>query len=910
MSSTAAEIVKQIPSGLLDSPVSDDHLVEISRELVNWEGLAPFLKVNLAREEEIRRSAPNDYGYQKRKFLQTWKQMSGNDATYRQVITALCCAENVDLAEKVKVLVLQGPQRSKDPPDVLPSVLQTFREHLIDSCKALPHPSREQWPLLGLSHYVELTLHEILSRKEEQVVAEEVKLHQIFASSHKVNRKFVLIEGAPGSGKTTLTWHMLQQWAEGKLFQQFSLLIHISLSDADLAVLNATCLADVIPHGDKDMREKVAIAIAERSGKGVCFLVDAWDEAPPAFSRKNYFHRLLLGDVGKEHFPCCSSIVASRPVASAALLTLATSHVVIHGFNSFSIEEFVDVSLSSDEEKERFSQMLEVKPELVALCHLPLYISIVMHLFKTSNKALPSTQTELYTAFILSKLIRHRSLRMTTDGNSFDEVTDFTDLPEEMVIKFRALCALAYTGVREQSTSFDKKVLSEIGITESTPDTLSLMRDNWQIKPLGIRHTFNFLHYTIQEYMAAHHILSLGPEEQRKAVADLLNDSPLSMTLPFYAGLSKLENKDILNLLVKKAEVPLDQHSVTEALKKAISQPGLDPRRQFLASVDCIYESGKFEEYSHFNLQADGIFFAQDCAIYLEGFFLNYHCLSLGCFLKHAVIKKTLHLTLDRCFITDVSFPLIAIPLCSAEQLSYRLFMTENLITHRALECIRGGLGNIKDLAIGGSSHPGFNPFLALKYLAEGLNRSPCFEHLSLVSNFTSEHKYHLLVLIMSCKSLQMLQFSSCNLSGAIPVLSVALKYRRIVNLTMWNCSLNDEDLCELGKMLYHCRDTLHLILIHDFFKNPFSSEALTQFLEAIRDSRCLLHSLYCNQYHTLNTTQQNIVDDIQYWRTTHQMKQLSIETCDCFYFSPMTQDIVTLPLLPPDIVSGLSFFE
>ena len=583
-------------------------------------------------------------------------------------------------------------------------------EHLIDYCKALRHPSREQ-RLLRLCNYVELTLHEI----HENKVGKEIKLHQIFASSHKANRKFVLIEGAPGSGKTTLIWHLLQQWAEGKLFQQFSLLIPISLSDADPTVLNATCLADVIPHGNEDMREKVAKAIAEKSGKGVCFLVDAWDEAPSAFSQQSsYLHQLLLGDVGKKHFPCCSSIVASRPVASDALLPLATSHVVIRGFNSFSIEEFIDVSLSSDEEKERFLHILAVKPELVALCHLPLHISIVLHLFKTSNKALPSTQTELYTVFILSKLIRHRSLRMTTDGNSYDEVTDLSDLPEEMVIKFRALCELAYTGVREWNTSFDKKVLKRIGITESVPDTLSLMMDNKEIRPLGMRHTFSFLHYTIQEYMAAHHILSLGPEEQRKAVTELLNNSPLSMTLPFYAGLSKLENKDILNLLVKKAEVPLDLHSVAEALKKAVNQPGLDPRRQFLASVDCIYESGKFEEYSYFNLQADCIF-DQDCAICLEGFFLSHHCLSLGCFLKHAVIKETLHLTLDRCFITDVSFPLIVTPLCSAE-LSYRLNVAHIPITHRALECIRGGLGNIKDLKIGGSSHPGFNPFLALKH--------------------------------------------------------------------------------------------------------------------------------------------------------------------------------------------------
>ena len=105
---------------------------------------------------------------------------------------------------------------------------------------------------------------------------------------------------------------MLQQWAEGKLFQQFSLLIPISLSNADPTVLNATCLADVIPHESKDLREKVAKAIAEKSGKGVCFLVDAWDEAPPTFfQQSSYLHQFLMGGVGKKNLPVVLLLLSS-----------------------------------------------------------------------------------------------------------------------------------------------------------------------------------------------------------------------------------------------------------------------------------------------------------------------------------------------------------------------------------------------------------------------------------------------------------------------------------------------------------------------------------------------------------------------------------------------------------------------
>ena len=32
----------------------------------------------------------------------------------------------------------------------------------------------------------------------------------------------VLVEGAPGVGKTTLAWELCKQWGKGKLFQQFA----------------------------------------------------------------------------------------------------------------------------------------------------------------------------------------------------------------------------------------------------------------------------------------------------------------------------------------------------------------------------------------------------------------------------------------------------------------------------------------------------------------------------------------------------------------------------------------------------------------------------------------------------------------------------------------------------------------
>ena len=44
-------------------------------------------------------------------------------------------------------------------------------------------------------------------------------------------KELILTEGAPGSGKSTLLWYMCQKWATGEMFQEFSLVIHITLRE-------------------------------------------------------------------------------------------------------------------------------------------------------------------------------------------------------------------------------------------------------------------------------------------------------------------------------------------------------------------------------------------------------------------------------------------------------------------------------------------------------------------------------------------------------------------------------------------------------------------------------------------------------------------------------------------------------
>ena len=64
--------------------------------------------------------------------------------------------------------------------------------------------------------------------------------------NNKSERIAVLFEGVAGSGKTTLSLHICREWAEGRLLQQFQLLIHVQLNDPKLKTMKCK-IADLIP---------------------------------------------------------------------------------------------------------------------------------------------------------------------------------------------------------------------------------------------------------------------------------------------------------------------------------------------------------------------------------------------------------------------------------------------------------------------------------------------------------------------------------------------------------------------------------------------------------------------------------------------------------------------------------------
>ena len=158
--------------------------------------------------------------------------------------------------------------------------------------------------------------------------------------------------------------------------------------------------------------------------------------------------------------------------------------------------------------------------------------------------------TELYTAFSLTLLIRY--LHDQEYCPRIRKLDKFEHLPPKVHKKFLAICKLASEGISNNHQLIFSDLPDDfetLGFMQSVPE-LHISS--------GVSVSYNFLHLTIQEFLAAYH-LSLQPEEVQKdsiSTSDSYwfrptKSASAGIVTKFLAGITRLEN--VLN---KQLPVP------------------------------------------------------------------------------------------------------------------------------------------------------------------------------------------------------------------------------------------------------------------------------------------------------------------------------------------------------------------
>ena len=342
----------------------------------------------------------------------------------------------------------------------------------------------------------------------------------------------VLVEGGAGIGKTTLSVSLSVDWMYGKLFQEFELLLLLPLRHEKVA--RAGSLPELLKlfHPSPRVCESVASYLEDEEGKNVLVIADGWDELSESQRNESSFvYQLLFVD-----FPLMSVVVTSRPSASAPLHNLACvdRFVEIKGFGGDDIKEYVQSEFVSDQEKaQHLLEQLEDNPLIESVCSIPLNCAIVCHLWHTLKGDLPSTMTQLYEKIILHFVCRNLR-KLPAYGPTFS-MESFDNLPESLKKSWCNICEFAFKALEKDQIVFSKKELPEIS-RDGDEQVLcfGLLQSVETVLALSSEVSYNFLHLTFMEYLAALH---LSKQPLDSSLLALFYNPRFSIVLRFYFGI-------------------------------------------------------------------------------------------------------------------------------------------------------------------------------------------------------------------------------------------------------------------------------------------------------------------------------------------------------------------------------------
>ena len=418
----------------------------------------------------------------------------------------------------------------------------------------------------------------------------------------------VLVEGAPGVGKSVFAWQLCHKWAH-KLanLKHFDLVVLAQLREK--RAQEAKQLSDLFPLSKNSSIEQVIAEIGD--GENILIILDGFDELPREQRQEGSVYIDLIKD--QELLPEATVIVTSRPSVSAYIMKYSMDRrLEILGFTEAKIVEFAKSFDFSDATcQTKFLEYINSNPVIKGMMYLPLNAFFVASVFKftyRTNSPYPKTMTQLYDALIRSLIRYHlavpddytmpKSLMCREDINKLDPVERD---------KLLVIARIAYEGLCDE-----KYVFTDLDGSEF--DHLGMMKKTTSLDDtaVGPTYTFSFLHLTLQEYLSALHF-SIGQSltDNRNIALRLLSwiwtccihplwytgpDIPhvvrRSMVLRFLAGLCKhstsfscQEVGDVL-VSIKKRH---DRVPVLRGLHMALS---VLQRSSFpLLFIQCLYES-------------------------------------------------------------------------------------------------------------------------------------------------------------------------------------------------------------------------------------------------------------------------------------------------------------------------------
>ena len=435
------------------------------------------------------------------------------------------------------VLIHHQGQHSMKQATAVAQVIQTGN---IDEITSLA--SNQSIP----KHYPKLDSHEPLQEVlDSSTVTKE--LAEILAPlEQSKDPQFILIEGAPGIGKSILLKELAYRWGNKQLLKTFKLVLLVSLRNP--TVQQATLIKDLLQlfcNREDTRATQIATTcsdhLVQNGGKDLVFLFDGFDEYPEELRENS----LIVDILKRKVLPYCALVVSSRPHATVHLRERATVRVDILGFTEVERNQFIQQALKEQPQSiKELTQYLEDHFTISSLCTVPFNMVVLLFLYKQRTSlpknSLPKNSTQLYNYFICLTICRHLAKYGHPLNNT---ITDLTNLPDpcSKIIQQLSKYSLKALNNNKLVFTFDeiKAACPDIAAIPGAINGFGLLQAVQHFGLTGKTMTFNFLHFTIQEFLAAHHVASLSPSKELKILKEKFWSDIHSNMFAIYISLTK-----------------------------------------------------------------------------------------------------------------------------------------------------------------------------------------------------------------------------------------------------------------------------------------------------------------------------------------------------------------------------------
>ena len=389
-------------------------------------------------------------------------------------------------------------------------------------------------------HHPKLVSHESLQEVLDSSTVTKELTEILTPLEQSKDPQFILIEGAPGIGKSILLKEIAYRWGNKQLLKTFKLVLLICLRNPTVQqALLLKHLLQLFCNSEDTRARHISTAcdyLVQNNGKDLAFLFDGFDEYPETLQKNS-----LIADILKRKMlPYCALVVSSRPHATVHLRERATIRVDILGFTEIERNQFIQQALKEQPQSiKELTQYLEDHFTISSLCVVPFNMVVLLFLYK-QGISLPNNSTELYNHFIRLTICRH----LAKYGHPLDNtITDLSSLPDpyNKIIQQLSKFSLEALNNNRLVFTFDeiKAACPDIVVIPEAINGFGLLQATQHFGLNGITITFNFLHFSIQEFLAAHHVASLSPRDELKILKEKFWSNIHFNMFGFYIALTK-----------------------------------------------------------------------------------------------------------------------------------------------------------------------------------------------------------------------------------------------------------------------------------------------------------------------------------------------------------------------------------